>query len=77
LFAAEILQRATLARIMAAMGLLHVARSSGAFLERPGCWVEESCVPPLRRECKDKCSSDEKRKLCACPVAPVRLPNLA
>jgi hypothetical protein len=73
LFAAEIPQRATLARIMAAMGLLHEAPSSGAFLERPGCWVGGSCVRPLRRECKGKYGSDEKRKLCACHVA--RRPN--
>jgi hypothetical protein len=75
LFATEIPLRATRARIMAAMRLLHQARSSGAFVERPRCRVEESCVPPLCRECKDKCGSDVKRKLCACHVARAS-PNL-
>ena len=74
MFAAEIPQRGTLARIMAAMGLLHEARSSGAFSERPGCWVKGNCVRLLRRECKGKCGSDEKLKPCACHVArPLRV----
>jgi hypothetical protein len=60
LFAAEIFQWATLARIMAAMGSLHDACFSAAFAEPHSCGVNQSSVPPLRREQKYKCARDEK-----------------
>ena len=58
LFAAEILQRATFAGIMAAMSILHRARSGGAFLKRPACCGD---VLFLRHECKFKDGSNEYR----------------
>ena len=76
--ATEILERAAIARIVAAMGVVPEARPSGTLLERSGTWVKESGVRLRGRAGKSKGGGNENRKSCACHAARPRFlrPNI-
>ena len=75
--ATEILERAAIARIVAAMGVVPEGRPSGALLERSGTCVEGSGLRLRRRAGKSR-GGDENRKTCACHAARPRFlrPNI-